>query len=143
MKRAAHLETDYDNLVFCCSACNLSKSKISLCLKPHDDDISAHVMFRESGVAVGITRKGKSFIRTLSLNSDPRVKFRRRWIDIYKRAIRTGDRSEVIGWPEDLPDLSKSRPSSNRVNTKHCYFAIRKRQGLPELFVNERPVLEN
>ena len=100
-------------------------------------------MFRESGVAVGITRKGKSFIRTLSLNSDPRVKFRRRWIDIYKRAIRTGDRSEVIGWPEDLPDLSKSRPSSNRVNTKHCYFAIRKRQGLPELFVNERPVLEN
>lgn len=98
--------------------------------------MSAHLVYRDNGIVVGLTVEGSETLRKLSLNSPARVDFRRRWIENWLRASKQGEEELVLGWPRDLPDLTQSRPQTNRHNTDRCYFQLRSACALPAIFID-------
>ena len=128
------LRMDYLNLVYACRRCNAVKRDQTAAdpsgllratlvttlpdgsLRPHDHDT-------------------QRLIRQLDLNS-PRLKsWRVMWMRIVVLTEKhdTGLHFRLVGFPEDLPNLSRMRPPLNtrKEGLEHCWFARRERGELP------------
>lgn len=130
-------KTDYDNLLYCCHRCNLRKGR--RCVPDASTSLtSANVQVQSDGRIVGLTDDAKQIINVLELNSPKMVRWRLVWIrnielarDFYPEHYQ-----DLMCYPDDLPDLSKSEPPSNAKpeGIGESYFARRQRGELPAVY---------
>lgn len=103
--------TQYDNLLYCCSSCNLRKLDANVA-DPCHTLLRSTVTVQPDGSIRGETPEAIATIDHLGLNDQHYIGFRRVWMRIVEivAASRPQSLAEILGYPDDLPDLSKLRP---------------------------------
>ena len=128
----------YENLLYICHSCNILKSShlvpdpcnvaYGQCLAVHDD-----------GEIEALNEDGEILIEMLRLKNKNRIYWRHLLISTF-RCLANEGRTEILTlwmrFPEDLPDLSKLRPSGNAKpdGVKNSYYARRARGELLETY---------
>jgi hypothetical protein len=105
--------TVYDNLLYSCVACNLTRSN-QLIPNPLEHLLSSTVKVQANGLMVANTFPAQEIMEVLHLN-DPEYVFRRRQMIalLDELEVRRPDLYGVwLGYPHDLPDLARLRPPS-------------------------------
>ena len=126
----------YDNLVYACHACNLRKR----------DDLLAGIRLTaevvrvyEDGRMVGLTPEADRIIRLLWLNTPQSIEWRRMWIRTVQLAADHDEQllRQLMGYPDDLPDLSTLDPPSNAKpeGVEQSHYARRERNELPDTYL--------
>jgi hypothetical protein len=128
------LRLDYLNLVYSCRRCNAVKRDQTVA-DPFRLLRATLVTTLPDGSLRPHDRDTQRLIRQLDLNS-PRLKsWRVMWMRIVALAKDrdTGLYFQLVGFPDDLPKLSKLRPPQNtrKEGLEHCGFARRQRGTLP------------
>lgn len=129
---------DYDNLLYACRTCNAKKGA-----RPVPDPCTAlvgdEITLTENGLLVAKSSRARELILVLGLNARRQREFRRLWIEVVAMAEkRDADLyRRVMGYPDDLPDLSRLRPPGGNgkpdgVATSH--YARRQRGELPDTY---------
>ena len=131
-------KTEYDNLLYVCARCNLAKRD----LKVPDPTIhlTAHeVQVYPDGRLEGLTVAAKSLIARLDLDS-PQA---RQWRVIWMRNVelaRQFDQQQyerLMGFPDDLPDLSTLRPPGGNkrpAGVQSSHYARSQQDQLPATY---------
>lgn len=132
------LSTEYENLVYACHTCNLRKSDNET-FDPENCLTKDMVRVYPSGRIEGLSSRASAIIAKLGLDSEKSRNWRLIWIrnvelakqydsDLYRR---------LMGFPNDLPDLSILEPTSNTKpdGVKESYHAVRSRGELPEYYL--------
>ncbi len=131
------LRLDYLNLVYSCRRCNAVKRNQTVA-DPFILLRATHVTPLPDGSLRPNDSDTQRLIRQLDLNS-PRLKsWRVMWMRIVALA-KDRDTSlyfQLVGFPNDLPNLSKMRPPQNnrKEGLEHCWFAKRQRGFLPDAY---------
>jgi hypothetical protein len=132
------LALEYDNLLYGCVSCNLSKGSQETpdplaCL------LDSQVKVSEDGEIRANTPRARKLIDLLGLNRPRLREFRALWIRIVHLAAHQDPAlfSQLLGYPADLPDLSPLRPpedNSRPDGVAQSHFARRQRGELPATF---------
>lgn len=130
-----HLQ--YDNLLYVCNSCNAAKGS-RLLPDPCEVMISPNVVVTEDGTIETRTPLARKVVRLLKLESPENNEFRRLIIGVVALAKRESAEvySRLMGYPTDMPDLSRLRPPGGNdrpLNVKESHFARRQRGELLEL----------
>ena len=137
-ERAPEVALEYDNLFYACHSCNLLKG-------PHEIPdpgavlTSEQVRVNPDGSLDGLNDEARKIIRLLALDSNSCRQRRRMWMRIIELA-QEHDRElylQLMGFPNDLPDLSRLRPpagNSRPEGISQSWFAKKSRDELPEEF---------
>lgn len=130
------LATNYENLIYSCSGCNLAKGKKSV---PNPCECMLHESAEvlENGEIEAKTKDALRTIKILGLDSSDYVEFRSQLIGIYRlREIDFKKFLEWMGYPTDLPDLTSKRcPTNSRPDGIHkSALARRNRRELPDFY---------
>lgn len=126
---------EYDNLVYACARCNSVKAaqrvpEPSACLTVES------LRVRADGKLECHTEEAESLVLKLNLNSPVMVSWRLLWMRIIELA-RENDESlyrRLLGYPADLPNLSRLKPprGNSRPNgVRNSHFARAARGELP------------
>ena len=112
--RSPERAAEYDNLFYACRSCNLRKSRMTV-PDPGEALTSESVRVYPDGMVAGLTPDAQRIIRVLCLNSPALARWRRTWIRIIELAGEQDPRlfQELMGYPEDLPDLRSCRAPAN------------------------------
>ena len=110
--RKRELGTDYDNLLYACHRCGLSKGDRSvdipsaLDLRPHSD-----------GSLEPLTPEGERIINVLDLNSSDFMVWRGTWMRLAELALSHDEKlyQRLTGWPDEPPDLALLHPPDGNV----------------------------
>jgi len=136
MPQACHpaLELEYDNLLYACVHCNSVKGELAI-PDPCKVGFGECIEILPDGAVNALSRDGEVLIDVLRLDDDDSTEFRRHWLGIIDLA-RQHDRElfmELMGFPSDLPDLSKKQPPKNSraEGVADSYFERRRRGELP------------
>lgn len=132
------LTTRYDNLLFCCASCNLGKRDAVI---PDPSQMLLHTTtaVQPDGTVVGGTREANAIIEHLGLNDPYYVEFRRVWVRIVQTIAASNPSvlPEILGFPANLPDLSRLRPQGGNLKPdgiEQSYFRLRERGELPDTY---------
>ncbi len=136
--------TSYSNLIYACPTCNTLKSSHRL-PSPLKALTSKAISVNEDGTIQATTTEARRIVRILGLDSPEFNEWRRLIIDIVAMAAKVANRSkspqrklyrELLGYPTDLPDLSKLDPPKNTrpAGVHESTFARRQRSELPEVY---------
>jgi hypothetical protein len=134
---------DYENLYYACLTCNSVKRAVWPIADPCIDAYSKHLRVHNDGTVEALTREGQILRHTLKLNEQRRVEFRRRMLNTFSalqsRILDSGVRElfqSHFGFPDELPDLRRTRvPSNRRPNgVNNCWFVLRETGRLPEIY---------
>jgi hypothetical protein len=132
------LASDYDNLLYACTSCNLAK---------RDQEIpdplilltSANVQVSEDGRLHTDNADAACLIEILGLDAEDAVEFRMTWVGIVALAASSDPdlHRMLMGFPIDLPDLQRQRPPGGNsrpdgVNTS--WHSRRERGELPATY---------
>lgn len=127
----------YTNLVYGCHTCNLRKGSRTL------PDVESHLT-RESirvcmdGRIASLSSEVERIVDILALNSPRLIQWRMSWIRIIDLAARNDPalHERLMGYPENLPDLSTLRPSTNSKpgGIDQSAYAKRERNDLPSVY---------
>ena len=126
---------EYDNLAYACDACNNFKSD-EILPGPCDFDYSEHLRFKDDGTIEASTLKGCYLIEILGLDTEYLERNRWKVFRNYRRILKLAEEygeddddvqvelKELLGYPEDVPDLKTKRPPRNsRPEGKNvCYY---------------------
>jgi len=102
---------EYENLLYCCVTCNGVKGSRSV-----PDPLSTlweqSVRVDADGILHAETTDAAHLIELLDLNQPRKVEFRSTWIAVVSLSQRHDAelRRRLMGYPDDLPDLSRLRP---------------------------------
>ncbi len=102
---------EYDNLVYSCVRCNLTKSAAKI-----PDPMSAltadQIRLQPDGSLEWSSVIAESIIRKLDLNSPEMIKWRLLWIRIVELAgeYDTNLHDRLMGLPDDLPNMARLKP---------------------------------
>lgn len=129
---------DYDNLIYACASCNAAKQDHRIPVPPETlcgDDVQVF----DDGRIEGRSPAAREIILALGLDSEANSEFRRTWIEIIALARQHDVQlyKRLMGYPEDLPDLSRLRPpggNSRPEGVAQSHFARRKRGELNETY---------
>ncbi len=129
---------EYDNLLYCCRLCNGAR-RAHLVPNPMVALTSEHVFVHADGEMEGLTSDARKLIQIIDLNEEAYCRWRRMWIRIIELAARYDPLlyEQLMGFPEDLPDLSRLRPPEGNTRPEgvaHSYFEQRKRGTLAQLY---------
>jgi hypothetical protein len=128
-------ERKYDNLLYACTTCNAVKGK-------HETPdatavlLSPDVRVTEDGAIHADGREAARLIELLGLNSPQSTEFRLLWIGIVALAERYDPSlyRRLMGFPEDLPDLSRLRPPGGNSKAEGVKLARRRDGALPATY---------
>jgi hypothetical protein len=130
-----HLAGDYANLVYACRRCNAVKFDQQV-----DDPFTlltgTRVLVIPDGRIRGCDTESSRLIVALDLNSPRLIEWRVTWLRIIELAKKR-DRQlwrRLIGFPADLPDLSRLRPRDGNLRPEgiaESWFELAKRGELP------------
>jgi len=131
------LETVYDNLVYSCRVCNVLKSDRDV-PDPCSAFIASAVRINPDGSMEGRSDDARKLIRILGLDSDRYRQWRMMWI----RVIELAEAYDVdlytllMGFPEDLPELSRLKPPahSRPEGIEQSFFRQRERGELAQTY---------
>lgn len=129
---------DYDNLLYSCQACNLLKADQSV-PDPLRVFTRRTVVVTPAGRMRGKTKEASRLIDLLQLNSASYCRRRRLMIAILKAIAKVNPalHDELMGFPDDLPDLSSLRPPSGNARpggTEKSFYALRLEGKLPKVY---------
>ena len=128
----------YENLLNACHSCNLLKGGRDL-PDPRLVLLRGTVLINPDGSVEGRTDDAKRLIKILGLDSNAYNTWRLIWIRNIELAEQY-DREQyqrLMGFPDDLPDLSRLRPPSGNSRTEginDSYYEKRRRGELPETY---------
>jgi len=126
----ARRAAQYANLLYSCASCNLSKGS-RLTPDPTTALTADQVFIDDAGAIVGLTENAVRLIRVLDLDDEEHRQWRRLWMRILELAKRHEPQlhEQLLGFPDDLPDLSSLRPPGGNLRPEgiaQSYFAQRK-----------------
>jgi hypothetical protein len=129
------LALEYDNLLYGCVSCNLSKGSLET-PDPLSALLRAAVQVSEDGGIHGNTPDGQKLIDLLGLHRPRLREFRELWLRIVRLAALHDPAlvRRLLGYPVDLADLSTLRPPEGNARpdgVTHSYLARRQRGELP------------
>ena len=131
------VERDYDNLVFACRQCNGTKAAKYLS-SPESVAYGDCLRVDEAGQIHAKNEHGKKIIKALRLDGADYTRLRRDIIAIVsERPLGSHALKRFLGYPEDLPDLSKERkPRTNKRpgGIHESHFERNQRGELPEYY---------
>jgi hypothetical protein len=132
------LETDYDNLLYACSTCNLAKGA-QILPDPLAVLTSAVVRVESDGtIHAPPNSEAARLIELLGLDSRESTEFRKLWIDIVALAQAKPELyQQLMGYATDLPNLRKCRPpegNSRPAGVEQSAFARKQRGQLPSSY---------
>ena len=127
---------NYDNLVYACRTCNSIK-KASEIADPFPTLVSSNLHCDFDGRLVPSSVDAFRLIEILDLNSPKAIEWRQMWLRIVAMASEQDASlfTMLVGFPRELPDLSRKKPSSNsRPNgVAESWFAKRQRNELSKI----------
>jgi len=131
------LSLDYLNLVYACRRCNAVK-RAQTVADPFLLLRSPRITTLPDGSLRPSDSDTQRLIRQLDLNSPRLISWRVMWMRIVSLA-KDRDTSlyfQLVGFPQDLPNLSKLRPPQNvrKEGLEHCWIARRQRGNLPAAY---------
>ena len=131
-------ERTYDNLLYACTTCNAVKGTRET-PDPTAVLLDPDVRVTEDGVIHADGRAAARLIELLGLDSPQSTEFRLLWIGIVALAERYDPSlyRRLVGFPDDLPDLSRLRPpggNSKAEGVKASYLAGRRDCALPTTY---------
>lgn len=129
-----NLAVDYENLVYACARCNSYKQD-NMVLNPCHVVLSNHVRINDDGTVEALTAEGDNYVRVLGLDDPVISDFRRRLLRVLvdlgvSDDLEARERlAEWLGFPLDLPNLSRLRPLRNTrpEGVERSYYAMRMR----------------
>jgi hypothetical protein len=132
------LALEYDNLLYGCMSCNLSKGSLET-PDPLAFLIDTEVTVSDDGTIRAITPQANKLIELLGLNRPRQREFRELWIRIVRLAALHDPQlfRRVLGYPADLPNLSRLRPPQGNGRPEgiaQSHFARRQRGELPDSY---------
>jgi hypothetical protein len=131
-------QRDYGNLVYACASCNSAKH--DKCIRaPYWALNGSDVSVLGDGRIDARTNAAGEIIEAIGLDSEANTEFRRTWIDIISLARQHDPQlhQRLMGFPDDLPDLSRLRPpggNSRPEGIEESYFAQRQRGESPAFY---------
>jgi hypothetical protein len=102
-----------------------------------------HLRVRDDGTIEALTKPGRRLIRLLHLDDEEITRFRGRLIRLIRHLWSHRERDEaaalykeLMGYPDDLPDLGILRPRDNTrpEGVLHSHYERRKRGELPDVY---------
>jgi len=131
------VERDYDNLVTACRQCNGTKAA-KLLPSPESIAYGDCLWVDDDGHIHSRNDKGKDIIEALRLDGDDYTRLRRKVIQLVRESHQGSVALKCfLGYPEDLPDLTKERKPKHNKRPKgiieSCH-ARRQRNDLPDYF---------
>ena len=128
----------YDNLIYTCGVCNAVKGVREL-PDPSRELLAGTLVVSADGRISGRTRGARRIIRVLGLDDDEFTQYRARWIKIVALAREhdAGLYRQLMGFPDDLPDLGSLRPPGGNTRpdgVEHSHFRRRESGDLPETY---------
>jgi hypothetical protein len=138
VKHRPDLSTDYTNLLYVCVRCNLRKMG-RFVADPLTHLISDAVSVRSDGTLDARTRESHQIVRVLKLNVPSLITFRRMWIGILELSRQQDPvlYRRILGFPDDLPDLSGLQPpggNSRPDGIERSFLRQRQRGELPDVY---------
>ena len=136
--QAPNRTVDYGNLLYTCHRCNLRKGRRTL---PGVTETltSQNVRIYPDGSVQGLTDEAERIIRVMSLNSGKMKLWRRIWLRIIQLAQQHDAEHyrQLMGYPDDLPDLSKCDVPTNtkQDGIDQSYFVKRLRGELADTYL--------
>lgn len=132
------LSLEYDNLLYGCVSCNLSKGSL-VTPDPLAFLLHPQVSLTEDGVLHASTAPAQKIIELLCLNRPRLCEFRELWLRIVRLAAAHDPDlfRRLLGYPNDLPDLSPLRPpegNSRPDGITQSHHERRKRGELPATY---------
>jgi hypothetical protein len=130
--------SDYDNLLYTCVACNLSRGS-QLIPNPLEHLLSSRVTAQANGLLIARTPEANEIIEAVHLNDREYVIRRGQMIALLTELERSRpDLHRVwLGFPEDLPDLERLRPPGGNkrpAGIEQSYRMRRDRNELPTCY---------
>lgn len=133
---------EYDNLVYLTASMNLTKSGKRGLPSPQDVNLSESLRVHTSGNRRGeieaLTFEGALLIQTLRLDNEDMTSERQKWLAILESVARNDEPwfRNLVGFPEDIPNLNAKRPPSNSKpeGIEESAFALRERGELPDWY---------
>ncbi|MBO0698354.1 MAG: HNH endonuclease [Zavarzinella sp.] len=128
---------DYDNLLYCCVTCNLAKG-YSEVPDPTRTLSADTVSVQDDGSLLASTPEAEYLVECLGLNGPRYRHVRRLWMRVVAACASNPDLlGDILGYPDDLPDLSTRRPPGG--NTRPAglaasHYARRARGELPDTY---------
>jgi hypothetical protein len=128
---------DYDNLIYLCHTCNITKSN-KFAPDPSVVAFGKSVRVNDDGTIIALNKDGKRLIKIMGLDDKEHTQARHIIIRTVQ-ILAVNDRNTYILWmryPENLPDLNRLRPPSNTrpKGVEKSYFAMRARGELDEVY---------
>jgi len=129
---------EYDNLLYTCGRCNLAKSNQAV-PDPTKVLLDRAVSIQPDGTLAAADSETITLIDQLRLNCPEMVHFRRLWLEIIAMAVRVNPQLyvQLMGFPEDLPDLRASHPPQGNDRPDgiaNCWLLKRERGELPPVY---------
>lgn len=131
------LRNDYDNLVYSCPSCNMTKRN-SRVPDPFSIAYGKSVEVCETGEIRALDKNGKRLIGELGLDDEDYTRMRRKFISLMRACLanRLDEQlHQFFGYPENMPDLSNETPPDGNENSEsenQSFFA--RRATLPAYF---------
>ncbi len=138
-KGSPELGTDYDNLLYSCHTCNIKKSS-HVIPNPSVALTNAEVEVLPDGSIAGTSSNSdaEKIILVMCLNSKKNKEWRLTWIRNVELAKEYDQEHylQLMGYPDDLPDLSRRRPTGNSrpKGIQNSHYMKRKRDELQEVY---------
>ena len=128
---------DYENLLYACRACNAVKGQLRV-PDPLKVMLSEAVVVHQDGHLEGRSNDARWLIDLMQLDR-PAYVARRRLVQYMLQMAETHDPifyRQLLGFPDELPDLSRLRPPSNSKpnGIAHSLLSQRKRGVLPSTY---------
>lgn len=134
--------TDYERMVYCCLTCNSIRQDSWLPIDPNTDAFGLHLETNEIGLVTEKSEAGLQLIKTFQLNRPSLAEYRQEVLKVLtglalsKSSNAKGRLRHLLGYPSDLPDLSRKHPSDNlrKEGLQLSAFELRARGKLPEWY---------
>ncbi len=132
------LECEYDNLIYVCASCNSIKSD-SIVPSPFQFAFGQCVVVHSDGTIESRNPTGELLVDLLRLDDECLTTYRKKWLETFRALISAANVESYEDWmrfPDELPDLSKKKPSSNSRpdGIYQSAFARRSRGELPRTY---------
>lgn len=132
------LALEYDNLLYACASCNLSKGSVDA-PDPQSCLLDSQVRVSEDGALVATAPPAEQLIDLLGLNRPWLRDYRKLWIRIIRLAALYDPPlfQRLMGYPDNLPDLTALRPPGGNLRPTgltSCAFARNERGELPSVY---------
>jgi hypothetical protein len=129
---------DYKNPLYACRTCNAKKAARAV-PDPTVELLRGVVTMDDNGLLVATSPEARELILVLGLNTRRQRTYRRMVADVVRMAEEndTSLYRQLMGYPDDLPDLSWLRPPGGNGKPEGVaasHFARRERGELPDSY---------